>query len=63
MSEREHKGNARQSARDDRTEGILAADDTGMVRNEADIVSANMEEEMELPSNDSGASDAPAPPA
>jgi hypothetical protein len=65
MSERERRDHARQSARDDRIEGVLAADDTGMVRNEADIVSANMQETelpTELPSDRGGTPDTPGPP-
>jgi hypothetical protein len=52
MSERE-RGNANeQPDRDDLENAIIAADDTGMVSNEADITNAEIREAMGIP-NDS----------
>jgi hypothetical protein len=57
--QRTHRGPS--SEREDLADAVLAADDTGMVRNEADIASAELLEETELLEDDRGASGGPQP--
>jgi hypothetical protein len=48
MSESKRYGDEKQSARDDLEDAVLAADDTGMVRGEAQIVAVELQEVGEL---------------
>jgi hypothetical protein len=59
MSEHQHSRESKHSKDTDIHDAILAADDTGMVRNEADIVSADIsadiQEATEIPQGRQGA--------
>jgi len=48
MSQHEGRHEGRRLERDELRDAILAADDTGMVRDEADIVTAELHESTEI---------------
>jgi len=52
MSKREGDNVEEDTARDDRENAVIAADDTGMVRNEADIANAEIREAIGLPNGE-----------
>ncbi|MGD0474974.1 MAG: hypothetical protein ABSB70_17405 [Candidatus Velthaea sp.] len=52
MSERERDNVEEEPARDDLENAIIAADDTGMVSNEADITNAEIREAIRTPNGE-----------
>jgi hypothetical protein len=61
MKQHEGRHDGRHLERDELRDAVLAADDTGMVRDEADIVTAELHETVEISPAETGAPDE-APP-